>query len=166
MFSWGWRTKPRSTIRTVQWFSEFGKLEGYNWEEVSDSQSQYDGKKVHPTRRLYTYNAHSDENQAIAELSLKEYSSGLFDKNEAEGDARNDKSTFEFYGFGYVDDDKLIRVTDVGKLILENRFDSEDFLKQMLKISFPNFSYKDSEIGCWQISPMKILLKALKNLAF
>ena len=123
-------------------------------------------KKVHPTRRLYTYNAHSDENQAIAELSLKEYSSGLFDKNEAEGDARNDKSTFEFYGFGYVDDDKLIRVTDVGKLILENRFDSEDFLKQMLKISFPNFSYKDSEIGCWQISPMKILLKALKKFGF
>ena len=166
MFSWGWRTKPRSTIRTVQWFAEFGKLEGYNWEDVSDSQSQYDGKKVHPTRRLYTYNAHSDENQAIAELCLKEYSSGLFDKNEAEGDARNDKATFEFYGFGYIDDNKRIRVTDVGKLILENRFDNEDFLKQMLKISFPNFSYKDNEIGFWQISPMKILLKSLQKFEF
>lgn len=163
MATWGWRTKPRSTIRTVQWFAEFGKLEGKNWEETGDTQSKYDGKKVHPIRRLYTYNAHSDENSYISELGLEAYSSGLFDKNEAEGDARNDKSTFEFYGFGYVDDNNLIRVTETGKLISEKSFDNEDFLKQLLKISFPNFSYKRNEIGKWKISPMKVLVSALEK---
>lgn len=163
MFSWGWRTKPRSTIRTVQWFTEFGKLQGYDWEKTAESVSKFDGKKVHPTRRLYTYNAHADENSSISELNLREYSSGLFDKNEAEGDARNDKSTFEFYGFGYVDHNQIIRVTEVGKLILENSFDSEDFLKQLLKMYFPNFSYKSNEIGRWKVSPMKVLISALSK---
>lgn len=163
MSTWGWRTKPRSTIRTVQWFSEFGKLEGRNWEEIGETQSKYDGKKVHPVRRLYTYNAHSDENNSMSELGLEAYLSGLFDKNEAEGDARNDKSTFEFYGFGYVDTKNIIRVTEIGKLILEKTFDNEDFLKQLLKISFPNFSYKRNDMGKWKISPMKLFVTALQK---
>ena len=29
--SWGWRTKPRSIIKTVQWFKSFAKLENKNW---------------------------------------------------------------------------------------------------------------------------------------
>ena len=164
MASWGWRTKPRSTIRTVQWFTEFGKLNGKNWnEETPDAESAYDHKKVHPVRRLYTYNAHSDENEAIAKLSIEQYSSGKYDQNEAEGDARNDKATYEFFGFGFVDEKGVIHSTKVGNLILGNNFDSEDFLKQILKMNFPNASYKKSEIGAWHIFPMHVLIQALQK---
>lgn len=164
MANWGWRTKPRSAIRTVQWYKEFGKLSGKNWnEEDSERLSSYGFKKIHPVRRLYNYNAHSDENNQIGNLSCEEYLSGKFDKNEAEGDARNDKATYEFFGFGYVDDDGTIRNTEIGKLILEDKFDNEDFLKQLLKLNLPNNTYKQTEISEWNIFPMEILLKAFSN---
>lgn len=35
--SWGWRTKPRSVVKTVQWFKYFSKLENKNWEEKLDN---------------------------------------------------------------------------------------------------------------------------------
>ncbi|WP_027729131.1 AlwI family type II restriction endonuclease [Treponema sp. C6A8] len=140
------------------------KLEGLNWEENSGRQSVFDNKPVHPARRLYTYNAHSDENSEIGDLSLEQFSSGMFDRKEAEGDARNDKSTFEFYGFGYVDDEtNAIQTTKVGQLILEQNFDNEDFLKQLLKIYFPNHTYKKNQIGKWKIFPMKLLISALEK---
>lgn len=42
-FSWRWRTKPRSAIRVVQWFPEFAKLEGKNWnEELLEKFSTYE----------------------------------------------------------------------------------------------------------------------------
>ena len=64
--SWWWRTKPRSIARTVQWFPEFGKLEGENWDKVDpNSFSAYDGNGIHPVRRTYIYNAHSAENANI-----------------------------------------------------------------------------------------------------
>lgn len=119
MASWGWRTKPRSAIRTVQWYKEFGSLEGRNWDEENiEKESSYNANKIHPIRRIYNYNAHSDENEQIGLLSLEEYLSGQFDKNEVEGDARNDKTTYEFFGFGFVDEEGIIRNTQVGKLII------------------------------------------------
>ena len=30
--AWGWRTKPRSVIKTIQWFKSFEKLEGEDWD--------------------------------------------------------------------------------------------------------------------------------------
>lgn len=164
MASWGWRTKPRSIIRTVQWFKEFGKLEGKNWNnEETYKISIHKNEKIHPIRRIYTYNAHSDENKDLQELTLEQYSSGKFDKKEAEGDARNDKTSFEFFGFGYVSENGIVNTTKVGKLIIENKFDDEDFLKQLLKVSLPNKTYKSSEIGKWKIFPMELILECFKN---
>ncbi|WP_318662910.1 AlwI family type II restriction endonuclease [Treponema sp.] len=165
MASWGWRTKPRSAIRTVQWYKEFGSLEGRNWDEENiEKESSYNANKIHPIRRIYNYNAHSDENEQIGLLSLEEYLSGQFDQNEVEGDARNDKTTYEFFGFGFVDEEGIIRNTQVGKLIIKNKFDNEEFLKQLLKINLPNKTYKPSEIGKWNVFPMEIVLKVFAEL--
>lgn len=165
MASWGWRTKPRSAIRTIQWYKEFGNLEGKNWnEENQERYSIYNSNKIHPVRRIYNYNAHSDENCQIGSLSLEQYLTGQFDKNEVEGDARNDKTTYEFFGFGFVDEKGIIRNTKVGQLIIENKFDSEEYLKQMLKINLPNNTYKPSEIGKWNIFPMEVVLKVFSKI--
>ncbi len=156
--TWRWRTKPRSAIRAVQWFEEFAKLECTNWNETLQSKLSRDNKPIHPVRRLYTYNAHirDKENEFLTE---EQFLSGCYDKNEVEGDARNDKSTFEDYGFGYVDEKGIVRVTKVGQLIVEHKFDSEDFLKQILKINYPNLTYEKDKIGTWNIFPMELVLK-------
>ncbi len=135
--SWWWRTKPRSIIRTVQWFSEFSKLEGKNWNEEILSPSN---KKTHPVRRMYIYNAHYEDDEHINKLKLETFLTGNYDKpgKDAESNGRNDKTTYEFFGFGYVDDNGRIRSTKVGNRITEKTFDSEDFLKQLLKLQFPN----------------------------
>lgn len=163
--SWWWRTKPRSIIRTVQWFSDFSKLEGKNWE----LEKIIDNKKTHPIRREYIYNAHSDEDDFINKLSFNDFLSGKKDKpgKDAESNGRNDKITFEFFGFGYVDTDGLIKTTDVGKRIVAGIFDGEDYLKQLLKLQFPNpisrghnFSNND------YIYPLELICKAINDFDF
>ena len=65
--SWGWRTKPRSVVKTVQWFKYFSKLENKNWEEKTE-QLDIRGKAIHPVRREYVYNAHKDEDENLSML--------------------------------------------------------------------------------------------------
>ena len=163
--SWWWRTKPRSIIRTVQWFNEFGKLNGKNWDfEDKVNVSCFNGAKIHPVRREYIYAAHAEEDNHIRNLSLFKYKSGQYDVKETESNGRNDKTTFEFFGFGYVDDNGIIQVTKVGKRILENHFDGEDYLKQLLKLQFPNVISSGSNFNKDEyIFPMELILKAFEK---
>ena len=167
--SWWWRTKPRSILRTIQWFSCFGKLENENWDKEDLSYvSSHDGSKIHPVRRQYIYDAHSAEDQDIGDLTLAKYLSGQYDKNETESNGRNDKITYEFFGFGYVKKDGNIAVTDVGRRILENKFDNEDFLKQLLKLQFPNNvsnSLKGFEENDY-IFPLELFCKAIERFEY
>ncbi len=167
--SWSWRTKPRSIVRTLQWFKEFGKLQGKNWDEEDQTKrSRFDDKYVHPIRRSYIYNAHSDEDTNISTLSYNQYISGKFDSKETESNGRNDKTTYEFFGFGYVDQNGLIHTTKVGQKIIDNTFDGEDFLKQLLKLQFPNAQFgtpktfeKDDNIF-----PLEIIINAISELEY
>lgn len=137
--SWWWRTKPRSILRTIQWFPFFGSLENKNWNEKDPfSKSMKGGSTVHPIRRAYIYNAHSEDDDSIGSLSFQQYLTGENDKKETESNGRNDKTTYEFFGFGFVEKSGIIKVTNVGKRIMQGIFDDEDFLKQMLKLHFPN----------------------------
>lgn len=160
--SWWWRTKPRSIIRTVQWFNEFGKLEGKNWNYKDPiCVSKKDGNAVHPVRREYIYAAHSEDDPNIGSLTINKYLSGKYDIKETESDGRNDKTTFEFFGFGYVNEDGIIKVNDVGKRILSGAFDSEDFLKQLLKLQFPNpISSGNDFLPNEYIYPLELICKA------
>lgn len=168
MASWWWRTKPRSIIRMVEWYREFGKLEGKNWDEKDGYHvSKYTGKAVMPVRRNYIYNAHKEEDTFLSSITYSQYLSGDFDRKETESNGRNDKISFEFFGFGYVDDKGVIHNTKVGELILKEKFDSEDFLKQLLKLCFPNkVSSKGDMDENDGIFPMEILLKAIDNFTF
>ena len=48
--SWGWRTKPRSVVKTVQLFKDFYKLENQIWEKKT-VELDIRGKAIHPVRR-------------------------------------------------------------------------------------------------------------------
>lgn len=167
--SWSWRTKPRSILRTIQWFPFFGALENQNWDEKDDSNvGHFDGKKVHPVRREYIYNAHSEEDAFIGSLTFQKYLSGRYDTKETESNGRNDKTTFEFFGFGYTDEKGMVKVTDAGRRIMQGKFDDEDFLKQLLKMHFPNniranisgFSAEDF------VYPMELVCKTIKEFEY
>ena len=166
--SWWWRTKPRSIVKTIQWFKEFGKLEGKNWDEEDQERiSAFDGSKIHPVRREYIYNAHGDEDQFIKALTASIYFSGRKDTRETESNGRNDKITFEFFGFGFINDDGIINITKVGRKILNGSFDSEDYLKQLLKLEFPNIvsPSKDFSQGEY-IFPFELFCHAIKEFEY
>ena len=165
--SWGWRTQPRSVLKTVLWFKYFSKLKNKNWEEKLE-QLDIRGKAIHPIRREYVYNAHKDEDENLAQMSYEDYVSGMFDITETESNARNDKATFEFFGFGYVNEDGIIQSTEVGDLIENDRFDNEDFIKQLLKMHFPS---KATDIGRnipegKVIFPFEIILKIIDKFKY
>lgn len=167
--SWWWRTKPRSILRTIQWFPFFGALENQNWdEEVPGKVSTKDHNPIHPIRRNYIYNAHGDEDTFLNTLSYQKYLSGQYDRKETESNGRNDKTTFEFFGFGYVNQTGAIKVTDVGRRIMQGKFDDEDFLKQLLKLQFPNNiqtnikGFEDDDF----IYPLQLTCMAIKEFGY
>ena len=162
--SWFWRMKPRSIIRTINWFPYFGALEGKNWNQTSKEVSCFTKKPVSPVRRDYIYYAHGEEDSWLSGISYTDYLSGSKDQKETESNGRNDKSTFEFFGFGYVSKDGTIHVTPVGRQIMQGTFDQEHYLKQLLKLRLPNqvqkIKNKGDDIG---IFPMELVLRAFET---
>lgn len=161
--SWYWRTKPRSIVKTIQWFPFFGALEDKNWNDTTEEVSHFNQKQVHPTRREYIYYAHNEEDAWLSTISYDEYLSGAKDTKETESNGRNDKSTFEFFGFSYVDEQGFIHVTESGRQIMQGRFDQERYLKQMLKLHLPNPIQKITSTASQPgIFPMQLVLKAFE----
>ena len=162
--SWFWRTKPRSIIKTLQWFPSFASLEGQNWNQKSKQTSVFNQKKIFPTRRAYIYAAHQEEDSWLSGISFDAYLSGQKDQKETESNGRNDKATYEFFGFGYVDKAGTICVTDVGRKIIQGKFDQERYLKQLLKLHLPNPVQKITSTASHPgIFPMEIVLKAFAH---
>ena len=50
--AWGWRTKPRSVIKTIQWFKAFEELDGEDW-NYSLKKLSRNMHPIHPIRRKY-----------------------------------------------------------------------------------------------------------------
>ena len=159
--SWSWRTKPRSIIKTVEWFPYFAALEGQNWEEKSKKVSRKDNNSIHPVRRTYIYAAHAEEDSWLSGISYEDYLDGQKDQKETESNGRNDKTTFEFFGFGYVDRKGRIRVTETGSKIVNGTFDQEDYLKQLLKMRVPNYTYESGKMKKGKfVFPFQLILQA------
>ncbi len=163
--SWSCRTKPRSLIKTVQWFPFFASLKGQNWNDKIDKVSRFDNKPIHPIRREYIYHAHNDEDDFLSSISFSEYCNGQKDKKETESNGRNDKTTFEFFGFGYVNTSGVICISEVGNKIVNGTFDNEDYLKQLMKLRLPNSITKvpkddGSGVG---IYPFEIVLRCFEE---
>ncbi len=162
--SWSWKTKPRSIIRTVQWFPCFAALKGQNWNQKSSAVSRRDGKAVHPVRRSYIYAAHGDEDSWLSSISYREYLSGEKDQKETEANGRMDKGAFEFFGFGYVKSDGAVAVTEVGDRIVRGLFDDEDYLKQLLKLRLPNYTYEPAKMKLGRfVFPFQLVLEAFRE---
>lgn len=161
--SWFWRTKPRSIIKTIQWFPYFAALKGKNWDEKASYLNRF-GKPVHPARREYIYSAHSDGDTWLSSIPFEEYLLAEKDQKETESNGRNDKTTFEFFGFGYVDAKGKICVTEVGNKIVQGTFDSEDYLKQLLKLRLPNMTARTKDKGSDAgIFPFQLILTAFQH---
>ncbi len=167
--AWGWRTKPRSVIKTIQWFKSFEKLEGEDW-EYSLKKLSKNMKPIHPIRRQYYFNTQIDiEESPIKNLSYDEYLSGNFDgEADSESNARNDLATYKFFGLGFIDADGKVRVTKSGKMIAKGNFDSEIFLKLLLKMHFPsiNTGYGKNCSKENPVFPLKMIINLVSDLEY
>lgn len=169
MINWGWRTKPRSVLKTIEWLKFFKKYEGENWDETNGEVSVFKDKPIHPIRRKYYYYLQQEEEtKTIPDISYYEYLSGKYDKTETESNARQDKTTFEFFGLAYVDKNGIIKITDAGNKILSSDVKGEFFLKQLLKMSYPSLSttYGKDIPNNQTVFPMEILIHLLNDLDF
>ena len=166
---WGWRTKPRSALKVIKWFKSFAELENENWDYLN-GQIARNGKAIHPIRRKYYYNAQMDEDDSpIKDLTYEEYLSGCRDGDaDSESNARNDLATYKFLGLGWTDKNGIIRITQAGRMISENKFDSEMFLKQLLKMSFPSVSTGNGRniTKGKRVFPLQIIIKLLTDLTY
>lgn len=159
--SWSWKTKPRSIIKTIQWFPCFAALKGENWNKKASYVSKKGNKPVHPIRRAYIYSAHSEDDAWLASLSYKDYLGGQKDLKETEANGRMDKGAFEFFGFGYIKTNGEIAVSEVGNKIVRGTFDAEDYLKQLLKLRLPNYVYEPAKMKENKfIFPFQLILEA------
>lgn len=152
--TWFWRTKPRNILKIIQWFPYFAELEGQNWEMKDDN--------GYPVRRKYLYMACKDEHgYDDFETFNMEYFNSKVDK---ESRARNDKKTYEFFGLGFVEDHNSenpgkIVITDAGEKILNDLFDEEIYLKQLLKVCFT-----ENQVDF--IYPMELILKSIEKFGY
>ncbi len=167
--AWGWRTKPRSVIKTIQWFKSFEKLEGEDW-DYSLKKLSKNMKPIHPIRRQYYFNTQIDiEESPIKNLSYDEYLSGNFDgEADSESNARNDLATYKFFGLGFIDADGKVRVTKSGEMIAKGNFDSEIFLKLLLKMHFPsiNTGYGKNCSKQNPVFPLKMIINLVSDLEY
>ena len=104
--SWGWRTKPRSVVKTVQWFKYFSKLENKNWEEKTE-QLDIRGKAIHPVRREYVYNAHKDEDENLDIVIERRKKFDMKPMSPEEAVLQMELIEHGFYMFRNIDSDEI-----------------------------------------------------------
>lgn len=161
MVSWWFRTKPRSILKTFKWFPDFAELEGQNWNYREDKFSNWNNKPINPIRREYIYRSHWEELEEKYD-SYEQFMAGTHDTNEIESTGRNDKTTFEFYGLGYVDTQGIIRVTKAGHIVKAGKMDENILLKLLLKLQFPSPATKRSDNN-YYVFPLEIILNIYKH---
>jgi hypothetical protein len=132
----------------------------FKW-PLTDRVSSWSEKPIYPIRRQYIFKAHSEDLEGKY-ASYDQYMSGQFDDNETESTGRNDKTTFEFYGLGYVDGQGKIRVTKAGQLVKTGKMDENNLLKLLLKIRFPSPAIHKKEDGTY-VFPLEVILNIYKH---
>ena len=142
--TWTMRTKPRSAIRTVEWFRSFAATaEGRNWDLI-------DGQGERPVRRAYVRAAHP-------ELDLNAIA-------DPESNARQDKTIFECFGLAYQQPNGTVRVTPAGRALMAGDDPDEIMLRQLLKWQFPSHAHQGRDFSHMGVFPFEILLRTLAAL--
>lgn len=162
---WHVRTKPRSMVKLMDGAPNYLALEGQNWnfsKIIIDRNG--DKQKIYPIRRNYIISSHSsDVNKDY--YSTRDFRSGKYDKKDKEAIARGDKATYEFFGMAYLDGNGCIQNTKYGELVATKKLSSEIFLRQMLKMQFPNaFARKKGKFNEGEyVFPMEVVLNVFKH---
>lgn len=143
--TWTMRTKPRSAIRTVEWFASFVAVaDGRNWDAV-------DGQGRRPIRRAYVQAAHP-------ELDLESIA-------DPESNARQDKTVFETLGLAYQERGTgIVRITPAGRMLIASEDPSEVMLRQLLKWQFPSPVHHTANYRQMGLFPFEILLRVIEDL--
>ncbi|KOY77019.1 hypothetical protein RZ71_09180 [Apilactobacillus kunkeei] len=143
-----WRTAPRSLIRTIESFKCVNSIVGENWNYTDKSNTSNYNKLIYPTRRRLLCDIAKKEEeqngdisstyQNILKLGYDDFLSGQTDwTKDPESNARQLKATFDFFGFSYTDDNGSFYPTQVGETIINETFNSETILNQLMKLYFP-----------------------------
>lgn len=143
-----WRTAPRSLIRTIESFKSINTIVGENWNYTNKSNTSNYNKLIYPTRRRLLCDIAKKEEeqngdisstyQNILKLGYEDFLKGQTDwTKDPESNARQLKATFDFFGFSYTDDNGSFYPTQVGETIINDTFNSETILSQLMKLYFP-----------------------------
>lgn len=144
--TWGLVPKPRSIIKTVEWFSSLIKLEGGFWNKKNKIGE-------HPMRREYLKFAHPYEE---------------YKETDPEINARMEFARYQTLGFAYLgsadeEENKRIVITKAGKELITNENKEEIILRQLLKLQFPNNGHSSKKYLNMQVFPLEIILHVLNQ---
>jgi len=144
--SWTLVPKPRSAIKTVEWFPSMLKIEGALWNK-KDEQGE------HPIRREYIKDAHP----------FDEYIS-----DDPEVNARMEFARYQTLGLAYLEDgnnaeEASVVITKAGKELSSTQNKDEIILRQLLKWQFPSNIHSGSKYEGMKIFPLEIVIKVLEK---
>jgi len=144
--AWGLVPKPRSIIKTVEWFPSFVKVEGDFWNEKNE-------KGEYPVRRTYLKSAHPYEE---------------YKETDPEINARMEFARYQTLGLAYLDsakdeENKRIIITKAGKELIASENKEEIILRQLLKLQFPSNIHSSAKYSEMRIFPLEIILHVLNE---
>lgn len=144
--TWGLVPKPRSIIKSVEWFPSLAKIEGGFWNEKNE-------KEEHPVRREYLKFAHPYDE---------------YKKDDPEINARMEFARYQTLGLAYLDsaegeENKRIVITKAGKELIASENKEEIILRQLLKLQFPNNVQSSIKYSGMKIFPLEIILHVLNE---
>lgn len=144
--TWGLVPKPRSIIKTVEWFPALVEIEGGFWNKKNK-------KGEHPVRRGYLKSAHPYEE---------------YNKDDPEVNARMEFARYQSLGLAYLgsaknDEEKQIHITKAGKELAATENKEEIILRQLLKLQFPSNIHSKSAYVDMRLFPLEVMLHVLNE---
>lgn len=144
--TWGFVPKPRSIIKTVEWFPSLVTIEGDFWNEKNE-------KGEHPVRREYLKLAHPYDE---------------YKETDPEINARMEFARYQTLGLAYLDNTKdegkkRIVITKAGKELIASENKEEIILRQLLKLQFPSNIHSSSKYSGMRIFPLEIIMRVLNE---
>lgn len=144
--SWTFVPKPRSAIKTVEWFPSMLKIEGAFWNK-KDEQGE------HPIRREYIKDAHPFDE---------------YNNDDPEVNARMEFARYQTLGLAYLEEgdnteDASIVITKAGKELASVQNKDEIILRQLLKWQFPSNIHSGPKYKDMRIFPLEIVIKVLEK---
>lgn len=143
--TWVLVPKPRSAIKTIQWFPALMKVDGSLW-------NKKDENNEHPVRREYLQYAHPFDE---------------FNDDDPEVNARMEFARYQTLGLAYLDECKVeserrLIITPAGKELVSSNNKEEVILRQLLKWQFPSNIHSSSSFSPMKVFPLEVVIHVLE----